>query len=241
MIPKKVHYCWFGNKEKPKKIKNLMKTWEKLYGYEIIEWNEKNFDFSANNYAKNAYDKKEWAFLSDYVRLKVLYEYGGIYLDTDVEIRKNFDEKFLENKVFLSFMFNCNLSTAIIGSEPNNKIIKELLDLYDTMDLKKSPNNDLFTKFFIEKYKNFKLNNKNQLIDDGIMVYQKEYFENPSINNKKGYSIHHFEGSWRNESNKKKNIKKIIKKVLGIYIYQNIIRYKAIGSSPFREKYYNDK
>lgn len=241
MIPKKIHYCWFGDKEKPEEIKKIIKTWKKLNGYEIIEWNEKNFDFSVSDYAKEAYNKKEWAFVSDYVRLKVLYEYGGIYLDTDVEIKKNFDEKFLENKIFLSFMFNCNLSTAIIGSEPNNRIIKQLLDLYDNLELKRSPNNDIFTRFFIRNYSSFKLNNKNQLLDNEIMIYQKEYFENPSINRKKGYSVHHFTASWKDESNKKKKIKQIAKKFLGIYIYQNIIRYKAIYKSPFKEKYYIDK
>ena len=241
MIPKKIHYCWFGGKEKSKEIKGFIKTWDRLREYEIIEWNDQNFDFSDNKYALEAYNNKEWAFLSDYARLKVLYKYGGIYLDTDVEIKKDFSDKFLENKIFLSFMFNCNLSTAIIGAEPNNRVIKKLLDLYSEINLEKVPNNDLFTKFFIKNYDKFKLNNKNQLLDNEVMIYQKEYFESPSINSKKGYSIHHFTGSWKNRNNKEKKIKKTIKKILGVYVYQNIIRYKAIHNSPFKKKYYSDK
>ena len=123
MIPKKIHYCWFGNSERPKVIQDIMKSWNKLQGFEIIEWNETNIDLKEHPYLEKSYNEGKYAFVSDYVRLKVLYEEGGIYLDTDVEVKKNFDDNVLNNRIFLSFMYNCNLSTAVIGAEKNNKTI----------------------------------------------------------------------------------------------------------------------
>ena len=92
MIPKKIHYCWFGNSERPKVIQDIMKSWNKLQGFEIIEWNETNIDLKEHPYLEKSYNEGKYAFVSDYVRLKVLYEEGGIYLDTDVEVKKNFDD-----------------------------------------------------------------------------------------------------------------------------------------------------
>ena len=94
MIPKIIHYCWFGKKTKPEKIEELILSWKKILpDYQIIEWNENNCDISISpEYVKTAYELKKWAFVSDYFRLKALYEFGGIYLDTDVEIIKKFDD-----------------------------------------------------------------------------------------------------------------------------------------------------
>lgn len=239
MIPKIIHYCWFGG-EKPEELKKYISTWKKMYGYKIVEWNEKNCDLSKNKYLKDAYNKKEWAFISDYIRLEVLYKYGGIYLDTDVEIKKKFKDEFLNSSMLISFMFNCNLSTAIIGAEPKNLIIKELLDLYVSKKVERVPNNDMFTKFFLEKFPDFKLNNKFQILEDNIIIYPKEYFECPSSSVDKGYSIHHFTGSWRKEKSAKKKIKKYIIRIMGVNIYQRIVRYRAISKSPFKERYYLD-
>lgn len=101
MIPKIIHYCWFGKNDKPKEVKKCLKSWEEyLKDYEIVEWNEDNFDIFNNNYAKEAYEAKKYAFVSDYVRAYVLEKYGGFYLDTDVEVFKSFDE-LLEKNVFL--------------------------------------------------------------------------------------------------------------------------------------------
>lgn len=237
MIPKKIHYCWFGNGEKSEIVEKCLNSWNKLEGFEIIEWNEQNCNLNENQFIKNAYKEKKWAFVSDYIRLKVLYEHGGIYLDTDVEILKNFNDEFLSHHMFISFMFNCNLSTAVIGAEKNSPYISELLNKYSEIHLNNTPNNDLFTNYFLEK-KDFLLNNKFQLIEDKIAIYPKEYFECPTLNKKMGYSIHHFEGSWRKSNNYVKNcIKRLVKRVLGVYIYQNIIRYKSIKLSPFYSIY----
>ena len=92
MIPKMIHYCWFGGNPLPDEVKKYMETWKKYCpDYEIKEWNERNFDVNQNQYCSEAYEAKKWAFVSDYARLKILYEHGGIYMDTDVEVCKPLD------------------------------------------------------------------------------------------------------------------------------------------------------
>lgn len=241
MIPKIIHYCWFGNGEKPDSIKKIMKSWTKLEGFKIIEWNESNIDINEHRYLKQSYGSKRYAFVSDYVRLKVLYEYGGIYLDTDVEIKKNFDDYLLDNKIFLSFMYNCNLSTAVIGAEKNNEIIKDLLEIYNNLELNYEPNNDIYTNYMLDKFENFRLNNKMQELQDGVKIYPKEYFECPSFNNKKTYSVHQFTSTWKEKNNTKEIIKKYLKMMAGDLIYHKAIRYKALNKSPFYNRYVEDK
>lgn len=93
MIPKIIHYCWFGGNPLPELAKKCIKSWEKYFpDYEIKEWNESNFDFNSCNYVKEAYEARKWAFVSDYARFKILYEYGGIYFDTDVEVVNSMED-----------------------------------------------------------------------------------------------------------------------------------------------------
>ena len=91
MIPKKIHYCWFGREEKPLIVKKCIESWKNiLVDYEIKEWNEDNFDININEFVRQAYESGKYAFVSDYVRVYALYNYGGIYMDTDVEVYKAF-------------------------------------------------------------------------------------------------------------------------------------------------------
>ena len=92
MIPKKIHYVWVGNNPKPKEVLKCINTWKKyMPEYEIIEWNEKNFNINSHPYVMNAYKEKKWAFVSDYIRMYAIYNQGGIYFDTDIEVKKNLD------------------------------------------------------------------------------------------------------------------------------------------------------
>ena len=101
MIPKKIHYCWFGKGPKSKLFEKCLASWKKYFpDFEIIEWNEENFDVSSNKYVKEAYENKKWAFVSDYARLKIIYEEGGIYFDTDVEVLKRIPDEILETGYF---------------------------------------------------------------------------------------------------------------------------------------------
>ncbi|SCI71032.1 Mannosyltransferase OCH1 and related enzymes [uncultured Clostridium sp.] len=231
-IPKKIHYCWFGNNEKSELVNKCISSWkDKLPDYEIIEWNEKNFDFNCNDYIREAYENKKWAFVSDFVRLYVLYEYGGIYLDTDVEVIKSFDS-LLENKSFIGFeSLDENITgvlTATIGSEKNNKIIKMLLDSYKNRKFIVNGKMDLTTNVQtitkkLQKTYSIKLENHEQYIEDNLMtIYPSDYFcpKNAVTQLKlteNTYSIHHFDGSWVSKKEKIRieviyRIKKFLKK-----------------------------
>lgn len=152
-----------------------------------------NFDINYSNFTKESYDAKKYAYVSDVCRLYDLYNYGGIYLDTDILINGDFN-KLLNNKVFIGFVFE---TTAVIGSEKENQVIEELLGGYQSLTLQTAPvnNNELFTKFFLEQ-SDFKLNNKEQLINCGVHIYPKETFEMPSFKRGANYSTHISFGSW---------------------------------------------
>lgn len=135
MIPKVIHYCWFGGNPLPKELQDYIDTWkEKCPDYEIKCWNESNYDYTKNEYMKQAFEKGKWGFVSDYVGYDVVYKYGGIYLDTDVEVIKNFDD-LLENKIFMGIESNENgyfINPGLaFGAEKNNNDIGNLLHEYD--------------------------------------------------------------------------------------------------------------
>ena len=125
-IPKVIHYCWFGKGEMPKLAKKCIKSWEKYCpGFEIICHNEDNFDLSQNRYMCEAYEAGKWAFVSDFARLKIIYDNGGIYLDTDVELIKPIDD-LLEGKGFMGFDEKGIVATGLgFGAEKGNEIIGE--------------------------------------------------------------------------------------------------------------------
>lgn len=206
MIPKIIHYCWFGGNPLPKSAKKCINTWRKLCpDYEIIEWNETNIDVFATQYVKEAYQAKKYAFVSDYARLYALYTYGGIYLDTDVEVLKSFDD-LLENDGLFGFEEKNFVATSFMATCPKNALIKEFLDTYSNRIFKNSDgtvdtttNVDVLTKMLYSK--GLILDNKKQEID-GNLIFPKEYFSPydyiKSINNstKNSYCIHWYDVSW---------------------------------------------
>lgn len=131
-IPKVIHYCWFGRGEKSDVIKNCMRSWkEKCPDYEIIEWNEDNFDVNYNQFTKDAYAAKKYAFVSDVARLWIIYNYGGTYLDTDVELKVSLDA-LCEYPTWLAADTSIHVNTGLgFGSVKENEIIKQILDDYD--------------------------------------------------------------------------------------------------------------
>lgn len=131
MIPKKIHYCWFGRGEKPKLAKKCIESWKKYCpDYEIIEWNEDNFDVNMCEYTKYCYKNGKWAFLSDYVRLNVVNEYGGLYFDTDVEVVRKFDE-LLEYDAFFGFENEKYVASGLgFGAIANHPTIVAMLQEY---------------------------------------------------------------------------------------------------------------
>lgn len=135
MIPKKIHYCWFGRGEKPKLAQKCIASWKKYCpDYEIIEWNEDNFDLDYNAYTRYCYDNKKWAFLSDFVRLVVVAEYGGLYFDTDVELLKSPDE-LLQYGAFYGFENNSNIATGLgFGAQANHPTILAMRGKYEEVE-----------------------------------------------------------------------------------------------------------
>ena len=131
MVPKKIHYCWFGRGKKPQLTKKCISSWKKVCpDYEIIEWNEENLNIDAYPYAKYCLENKKWAFLSDFVRLVVVAEHGGIYFDTDVELLKRPDDLLLYG-AFYGFENNSNVATGLgFGAEANHPTILAMREQY---------------------------------------------------------------------------------------------------------------
>lgn len=215
-IPKTIHYCWFGGAPLPKSAVKCIKSWKKYFpNYEIKEWNETNFNVNIIPYTAEAYKAKKYAFVSDYARFWILYKYGGLYFDTDVEVIKNMDDiiakgafmgcehESIKGKPVASLGVAPGLG---LGTPPNNPFYSEVLHIYENM------------KFILE---NGVINNENivtttskllcskgmqniniiQLVD-GIYIYPKDYFcpkdystgKLKITNNTR--SIHHYDASW---------------------------------------------
>ena len=205
MIPKKIHYCWFGRGEKPKLAQKCIASWKKYCpDYEIVEWNEDNFDIFAYPYAQYCYQQKKWAFLSDFVRLVVVEKYGGIYFDTDVELVKNPDF-LLEHEAFYGFVNHSNVNTGQgFGAEAHSKTIRAMMRTYLKLEPRKQeypmvPCPQLNTQALIPF--GLQLNGELQEID-GATVYSEEFF-NPFENatgrlkrTERTISIHWYSKSW---------------------------------------------
>lgn len=213
-IPKVIHYCWFGGNPLPPLAKRCIESWKKYCpDYKIIEWNEDNFDFNCNQYVHEAYQAKKWAFVSDYARLYVLKEYGGIYMDTDVELLKGIDT-FLDHDAFSGFENHNSIPTAIMGAVKENSWINMLLGYYkDRHFIKEDGSYDLTTNVvtitnLTKEVYNIDLNNSLQITYDGTVFYPNDYFCPKDHETGKiaittnTYSIHHYDSSWVPNANK---------------------------------------
>ena len=139
MIPKKIHYCWFGRNPKPALFQRCIASWKKYCpDYKIIEWNEDNFDLNCCDYVREAYDAKKWAFVTDYARLKIVHDQGGIYLDTDVEVVRSLDD-LLGDDAFFGLEDTGSIATGLgFGAEAGNPVVAAMLRDYDGVHFQKS-------------------------------------------------------------------------------------------------------
>ena len=214
MIPKIIHYCWFGGNEKSPLIKRCIESW-KIFcpDYEIKEWNESNFDVNCNAYVKKAYEMKKWAFVADYARFYVLYQYGGVYLDTDVQLVKNIDELRLKGK-FAGFGNDETVSTGLIlATEKNDWLCKKVMDTYIGEEFVWDDPSKILaigrrvTRILIDS--GLKPNGQMQMVQD-YTIYPKYYF-NPTDGDIRGkveeraYSIPHYAATWFSPKDKFKN------------------------------------
>lgn len=243
MIPKIIHYCWFGNNPKSKLMEKCIKSWyEFCPDYEIIEWNESNIDISDCVYAQQAFENKKWSHLSDYIRYKVIYEYGGIYLDTDVELIKSLDP-LLSEKAFLGFESTETVASGLgYGAEPHHPIVLELCEAFRNMKLIHDDGSENYeiqpvitTRILLEH--GLKQDNTLQHLDN-ITIYPTEYFApknycalKPDIT-KNTYSIHWFTSSWQTDEQRAKHKKEVWSDYL-IHL-PNKVLIKILG-----EKFYN--
>lgn len=213
MIPKKIHYCWFGGNPLPELAKKCIESWKKYCpDYEIIEWNEANFDVNYCKYTKEAYENKKMAFVSDVARMHALVTLGGIYMDTDVELLKGLDE-LLEYNAITGFETNNSLQTAFLACEAGNKSFGEFLDGYKNIPFVLEdggydmlPNVDRLYRFCVERG----LVSDEKLMQNvaGITVFPRDYFSPKDVRMRKlsltenTYAIHHFDGSWLSEQDR---------------------------------------
>ena len=207
MIPKVIHYCWFGRGKMPELALKCIESWKKYCpDYEIKEWNEDNFDLDMYPYAREAYDNRKFAFVTDVVRLYALYTEGGIYMDTDVEVLKPLD-RFLVHHAFSGFESENEVPTGIMASEKGGKWAQENLAYYDNRHfvnedgtLDTTTNVKIITNLLLPY--NIKLNNTYQDIPEMITMYPKDYFcpkdhQTREIHlTENTHCIHHFNGSW---------------------------------------------
>lgn len=216
LIPKVIHYCWFGGGDIPDKYKAWMESWEKYCpDYKIQRWDESNYDITKNKYMLQAYENKKWGFVPDYARLDIIYNHGGIYLDTDVELISNFDE-LLYQKGFAGFETEqyVNLGSGF-GAVPRLNIIKEMLDYYEdksfinddgSLNMIASPR--LQTGVLLEH--GLKQDGEYQVVDEMTIFPEKMFCgKNERLRRilLKPYSksIHHYDGSWMEDENRKIN------------------------------------
>lgn len=222
MIPKTIHYCWFGDKELSKDARKCIDTWKKYCPeYKIVKWSEKNFDVNSHPFVAQAYKEKKWAFVTDYVRLQVIYNEGGIYLDTDVVLLKNMDDLLRHPAFFGAEQLKKFVATGLgFGAEKNNSVVRKLLDSYDSVtfdieNIRMLSCPRLNTNVFLEL--GYMQNGKYQDIGDAV-IYPPEYFDpiapgsDENLINEITYSIHLYNASW---SPTRYHIKTIIRKLIG--------------------------
>lgn len=260
MIPKKIHYCWFGNNDLPKSAQKCINSWKKHFpDYQIIEWNESNFNVNMITYTKQAYEAKKYAFVSDFARFYILYNYGGVYFDTDVEVLKSF-ESILNAGAFMGCetdgVDNNNSEAQIqinpglgIAARPNMEIYKEIIDYYSTIYFL---NDDgtynyqtvvAYTTNLLKKHGLLNINGIQKIED--IIIYPKEFF-NPKSDldgiirtTDNTYSIHHYDASWFTEKQQKEKLERWKKKQKRAKQKARRAKIKSFFIKVFGEKIYN--
>jgi len=214
MIPKKLHYCWFGRGKKPHLIRHCLATWRQVMpDYEIKEWNEDNFDVTLIPFVKQAYMERKWAFVADYCRFYACHKEGGIYLDTDVEVFRRFDD-FLHHHFFAGTELRptdtegdfITLDASAFGCEQGHWYAQACMDFYHDKPFRLSDGRipggvvQVVATRVLEPY-GYRRINERQVVKD-IDVYPTSFFCNKSnrYNKKTIYSLHHFDGSWTDVS-----------------------------------------
>ena len=227
MIPKIIHYCWFGESEKPEFVKKCIQSWKKYCpNYEIVEWNESNFDVNCCAYVKEAYQCKKWAFVSDYARLWIIYHKGGIYLDTDIELIKNLDV-LINNDAYFGYEDPKHINTGVgFGAIKGHDIVKAMLEDYHAVHFLQQDGEMDLTPCPVRNSK--VLEARGYLLDghtkqqDKVKLYSQrwlcpiDYHTGKMEITEETVSIHHYNGTWMEPYELKIiAIERCIKKIIG--------------------------
>lgn len=235
MIPKTIHYCWFGRGKLPELALKCIDSWKKnLPDYKLMEWNEDTFDINSNLYVKQAYENKKYAFVTDYVRLYVLIKEGGIYMDTDVEVLKSLDD-FLLHPAFSGFEGISHVPTGLMAAQKDSIWIKDLLKYYDfrsfifedgSFDM--TTNTKTITEYMLTM--GLLLNDQYQEISDLVVMYPHDYFcpkdHTTGIIRLTAQTvcIHHFAMSWTNPKEKHlSDFKRTLMRIFGVSTVNKLI------------------
>lgn len=241
MIPKIIHYCWFGGNPKPDDVLKYIASWQKYCpDYEIKEWNESNFNINENAYCREAYEAKKWAFVTDYVRLKALYEEGGFYMDSDVEVVKNLDPLCVYNAVS-GYESKTSIPTGTMAACRNNEWIGILLKDYEqrhflkpdgTCD--KTTNVKVITELTVKNYQ-VHLNGEELHFGDNMVILPFDYLCAKDLDSGRirktdnTFTIHHFKGSWMSDEDRyTMQIRKKLLPVLSLSMAGHIGRFIAV-------------
>jgi len=196
MIPKVLHYCWFGATPKSELVEFCIQSWKvHCPEYEIVEWNEKTFDLAQSDFATAAFQRRKFAFVSDVVRAHVLSKHGGIYLDSDVEVKASLD-RFLTHSAFTGFQQRGIPFTAVWGSEKGHSLAEKVLRYYQDADPEAEigiPNTGLVTEILVSEFGVDISDDQLQHCAHGLVVYPSNIF---CINLPENIATHHFAGSW---------------------------------------------
>ena len=243
-IPKIIHYCWFGHNPKPEIVLSCIKSWkEYMPEYEIMEWNEENYDVNKSTFIKEAYEQKMWAFVSDYARFDIIYHFGGIYFDTDVKLLKAIPTDILERTNFTGFETAGKVSPGLVyADKEKGNITKQILDKYNAMHF-----------VFDPKFENMTVNtivtsvleplglikNSTFQVIGGLTIYPPSVFcafdqDVKEIDIKEDtVSVHLYAGTWTVDTPKKK-LRKYLKKIFGVEGYRKLlILYRKVRGRNF--------
>jgi len=190
-----IHFCWFGS-QLPQDLAARLGRWQELHpSWTLRQWNESNIDVSECAYAQACLQRRDWAYLSDYVRLQVLAKEGGVYLDTDVELLKPLDG-FIDSLFHIGYMHNCALGTAAMISPPSHPLVSRLIDQYRKLPTNNGINNNaILTEFFLKHIGGFQLTGRSWS-NPNIKVHPKTWFEQPTLDKAGGFAIHLFNRAW---------------------------------------------
>lgn len=235
MIPKIIHYCWFGPEDIPLNYKVNIENWKKICpDWDFILWNESNFDVNKNSFCRSAYEHNKFAFVSDYARVCILKNYGGIYLDVDVELKHPLDF-FLNLEAFSCFeCVGISFNSGVWGSVKSHSLLTNLLNYYDHNKYNENeeiPNTFIITNFLKEKFNIDVYNNVTQLGTDGsfsIKIFSSDFF---CLNLPASFATHHFASSWidnkENSYNSRIHSEYFISKMLDLEYNRNLTKYVA--------------